>query len=97
VNPGDWREDAKKNNVDDKEVIINGVCVMNQASDLRSDDGEDVNMDQSNEDGDENVAEGNDEDEIKKSFIKKPNVEITDSTDDVKVKKEVDEAGAWEY
>lgn len=97
MNPGDWREEAKKNNVDDKEVIINGVCVMNQASDLRSDDGEDVNMDQSNEDGDENVAERNDEDEIKKSFIKKPSVEATDSSDDVKVKKEVDESGAWEY
>lgn len=97
MNPGDWRDEAKKNNVDDKEVIINGVCVMNQASDLRSDDGDDTNMDQSNEDGDETNAETNDEDEIKKSFIKKPSVEKVETGDDVKVKKEVDEAGAWEY
>jgi hypothetical protein len=96
VNPGDWRDEAKKNNVDDKEVIINGVCVMNQSSDMRSDDGEDDKMDQSNEDGDD-AADGNDEDEIKKSFIKKPNMEKVDGGDDVKVKKEVDEAGAWEY
>lgn len=96
MNPGDWRDEAKKNNVDDKEVIINGVCVMNQSSDMRSDDGEDDKMDQTNEDG-EDITEGNDEDEIKKSFIKKPSVEKPDGGDDVKVKKEVDEAGAWEY
>ena len=93
MNP-DWRDEAKKN-IDDKEVIINGVCVMNQSS-VRSDDGEDDKMDQSNDDED-NIAEKNDEDEIKKSFIKKPNVEKSDGGDDVKVKKEVDEASAWEY
>jgi hypothetical protein len=94
VNPGDWRDEAKKNNVDDKEVIINGVCVMNQSSDMRSEDGEDEKMEQ-NDDGDD-AAEANDEDEIKKSFIKKPSVEKNEA-EDVKVKKEVDEAGAWEY
>lgn len=75
---------------------------MNQSSDFKSDDGEDVNMDQSNDEGDESdarltIADGNEEDEIKKSFIKKPSVEKSDEADDIKVKKEVDEAGAWEY
>lgn len=94
MNPGDWRDEAKKNNVDDKEVIINGVCVMNQASDLRSEDGDDVNMDQSNDDDN---ADANDADEIKKSFIKKPSLDKSESGDEVKVKKEIDESGAWEY
>jgi hypothetical protein len=99
VNPGDWRDEAKK--ALDKEVIINGVCVMNQSSDFKSDEGEDVNMEQ-NENGDESdakstAADGNDEDEIKKSFIKKPSMEMSESGDDVKVKKEVDESSAWEY
>lgn len=97
VNPGDWRDEAKK--AADKEVIINGVCVMNQSSDFKSDDDNDVNME--NENGDESdakstAAEGNDEDDIKKSFIKKPSMEKSES-DDVKVKKEVDESSAWEY
>lgn len=79
---------------------------MNQSSDFKSDDGDDddVNMEQSNDDGEEpearlTIAEGHDEDEIKKSFIKKPSVEkaSVDSSDDVRVKKEVDEASAWEY
>lgn len=94
MNPGDWRDEAKKAIAGDKEVIINGVCVMNQSSDFNDDD---ENMDQSNDDGEDEkltIAEGNDEDNIKKSFIKKP--ERMDS-DDVKVKTEEDEAGAWEY
>lgn len=100
MNPGDWRDEAKKiiaNN--DKEVIINGVCVMNQSSDYKSDDGGDESVEQSNDDGIRrlSIADGNDEDEIKRSFIKKPNMEKADSGDDVKVKKEIDEAGAWEY
>lgn len=94
MNPGDWRDEAKKNNVDDKEVIINGVCVMNQSSDLRSENGDDVNMDQSNDDDNANA---NDADEIKKSFIKKPSLDKSESGDEVKVKKEIDESGAWEY
>lgn len=101
VNPSDWRDDAKKSITNDKEVIINGVCVMNQSSEFKSDDG---NLDQSNEDGGESesrltIAEGNEEDVIKKSFIRKPSMEKAsiDSSDDVKVKKEIDEAGAWEY
>lgn len=97
MNPGDWRDEAKK--AADKEVIINGVCVMNQSSDFKS-DGDDVNME--NENGDESNAkstapEGNDEDEIKKSFIKKPSMEKSESGEDVRVKKEVDESSAWEY
>ena len=102
VNPGDWRDESNKNNSNDKEVIINGVCVMNQSSDFKSDD--DVNMDQSNDDGEEAVSrltitESNEEDVIKKSFIRKPSIEKNslESSDDVKVKKEIDEAGAWEY
>lgn len=103
---GDWRDDAKKAIANDKEVIINGVCVMNQSSDYKSDDEGDATMEQSNDDegeGDESdakltIAEGNDEDEIKKSFIKKPLSEkAAESGDDVSVKKEIDEAGAWEY
>ena len=89
VTTGEWGD---KNNIpNDKEVIINGVCVMNQSSDYKSNDDEDVNMEKSNEDKDDNltIAESNDEDEIKKSFIKKPNP--IDSSDDVQVKKEVDE------
>lgn len=106
MNPGDWRDEANKTSANDKEVIINGVCVMNQSSDYKSNDGEDddVNMDQSTDGGDEAVSrlslsEGHDEDAIKKSFIKKPGMEKAslDSADDVKVKKEIDEAGAWEY
>lgn len=99
---GEWRDD-KKNIPNDKEVIINGVCVMNQSSDFKSnDDGEDGNMDQSNDDDHDvsklTISESNDEDEIKKSFIKKPNMDKSvDSSDDVKVKKEVDESNAWEY
>jgi hypothetical protein len=97
VNPGDWRDEAKK--AADKEVIINGVCVMNQSSDFKS-DCDDVNME--NENGDESdakstAAEGNDEDEIKKSFIKKPSLDKSESGEDVRVKKEVDESSAWEY
>lgn len=98
MNPGDWREEAKKAVASEKEVIINGVCVMNQSSDYKSDD-EGQAMDQSNDDADESkltIAEGNEEDEIKKSFIKKPE-KAGESGDDFKVKKEVDEAGAWEY
>lgn len=101
MNPGDWRDEAKKAIANDKEVIINGVCVMNQSSDFKSDGGDDVNMEQ-NDDADESesrltIADANDEDEIKKSFIKKPSLDKAESGDDVKVKKEVDEAGAWEY
>lgn len=104
MNPGDWRDEANKNLANDKEVIINGVCVMNQSSDYKSDDGDDVNMDQSNDDADESdprltiAAEGHDEDDIKKSFIKKPSLDKSvESSDDIRVKKEIDEAGAWEY
>ena len=97
---GEWSDINKTNIPNDKEVIINGVCVMNQSSDFKSNDGDaDENMDQSNEDNDDKltISESNDEDEIKKSFIKKPNMDKVDSSDDVKVKKEVDEANAWEY
>lgn len=99
MNPGDWRDEAKKIIANDKEVIINGVCVMNQSSDFKSDDGGDDNVERSNDDGETrlSIADGNDEDEIKKSFIKKPNMEKADESDDVKVKKEIDESGAWEY
>lgn len=96
---GDWREEAKKAVANDKEVIINGVCVMNQSSDYKSDEEGDANNEQEDEDDAKlTVAEGNDEDSIKKSFIKKPSLEkSSESADDLKVKKEVDEAGAWEY
>lgn len=102
MNPGDWREEAKKIVANEKEVIINGVCVMNQSSDYKSDDGDDANMDQSIDDADESgarltTAETHDEDEIKKSFIKKPEKASMEAADDVKVKKEVDEASAWEF
>ena len=99
MNPGDWRDETKKNVANDKEVIINGVCVMNQSSDYKSDgEGDDENM----EEGEESeakltIAEENDEDEIKKSFIKKPSLEKAESGDDVKVKKEIEESNAWEY
>lgn len=101
MNPGDWREEAKKIVANEKEVIINGVCVMNQSSDYKS-DGDDANMDQSIDDADESgarltIAETHDEDEIKKSFIKKPEKASMEAADDVKVKKEVDEASAWEF
>lgn len=102
VTTGEWGDDKKNIPGGDKEVIINGVCVMNQSSDFKSNDGdEDGNADQSNDDGDKlTIAEGNDEDDIKKSFIKKPNSEKSvDGDDDVMmVKKEVDtETNAWEY
>lgn len=102
MNPGDWREEAKKAITNDKEVIINGVCVMNQSL-TDGDDDDDVNMDQAMDERDEPhmrlPAIGHDEDEIKKSFIKKPSMEKSsvDNADDVKVKKEIDESGAWEY
>lgn len=102
MNPGDWRDEAKKSIASEKEVIINGVCVMNQSTDYKSDD--EVNMDQSMDEGDDavarlNVTEAHDADEIKKSFIKKPSLDkaSVESSDDVKVKKEIDEAGAWEF
>lgn len=102
VNPGDWRDDAKKNITNDKEVIINGVCVMNQSSDYKSDDGDDA--ERSHEDGEESnarlaIAEGNEDDEIKKSFIRKPSMDKSsiENSDDIKVKTEIDESGAWEY
>lgn len=102
MNPGDWRDEAKKSIANEKEVIINGVCVMNQSSDYKSDDGDDVNMEQVDDGDDESdarltIAETHDEDEIKKSFIKKPEKASMEAADDVKVKKEVDEASAWEF
>lgn len=102
MNPGDWRDEAKKAIANEKEVIINGVCVMNQSSDFKSDD--DGHAEQSNDEGDDadkrlTIAEGNVDDEIKKSFIKKPSTEKAplDGADDVKVKKEIEESNAWEY
>jgi hypothetical protein len=107
VTTGEWRDEKKNIPTNDKEVIINGVCVMNQSSDFKSanDDGDEENsVNQSNDDGDDKltIADGNeDADEIKKSFIKKPNKSIdnNDDNDDdgVKVKKEVEESNAWEY
>lgn len=101
MNPSDWREEAKKAITNDKEVIINGVCVMNQSL---TDGDDDVNMDQSNDEGDESIArlapaDRHDDDEIKKSFIKKPSLDKSsvDNADEIKVKKEMDETGAWEY
>jgi len=102
VNP-DWRDEAKKNipgSNSEKEVIINGVCVMNQSSDFKSDD-EDANA---NEDK-LTIADASGEDEIKKSFIKKPPTSMDcsksvdgDDDDVVNVKKEMDEGGdRWEY
>jgi hypothetical protein len=98
VTTGEWG-DEKKNNIpnDKEEVIINGVCVMNQ-SDYKSNDEDEGHADQSLEDGDDKltIAEENDEDDdIKKSFIKKPSG--LEKDDDVTVKKEVDESSAWEY
>lgn len=98
MNP-DWRDDANKNIPNEKEVIINGVCVMNQSSDFKSDDG-DENMEQSNDDCDdaERKLSNDEDDEIKKSFIKKPNMDKSVDGDDVQVKREVDEGGErWEY
>jgi hypothetical protein len=106
VTTGEWRDEKKNIPGDsDKEVIINGVCVMNQSSDYKSNDGDDVNMDQSAEEtGDKlTMAEGDDHDEddsIKKSFIKKPSAlekAMNESADDVTVKHEVDDSNAWEY
>lgn len=87
---GEWG-DNKKNIPNDKEVIINGVCVMNPSTDYKSNDEDDVNMEKSADDKDDKltIAESNDEDEIKKSFIKKPNP--IEASDDVKVKKELEE------
>ncbi len=97
---GEWNDD-KKTSSTDKEVIINGVCVMNQSSDFKSneEDESESNVDQSNDEENQlTIAEGNEEDEIKKSFIKKPNSEKSvDSGDELTVKKEVDEANSWEY
>lgn len=97
VNPGDWREEAKKAITNDKEVIINGVCVMNQSLT----DGDDDAMDEADEPHMRLPVSDvqHDEDEIKRSFIKKPSMEKSpvESADDVKVKKEIDETGAWEY
>lgn len=70
---------------------------MNQSSDFKSDDGNDDNVEANDgRESQRSIADENDEDEIKKTFIKKPSMEKVDS-DDVKVKKEIDEAGAWEY
>lgn len=101
MNPSDWREEAKKAIANDKEVIINGVCVMNQSSEFKSDEEGDANNEQ--DEGDESdakltIAEGHDEDAIKKSFIKKPSLDKSaEIGDDLKVKREVDESSAWEY
>lgn len=92
---GEWGD--KKNPLGvsggDKEVIINGVCVMNKSSDEADDD---ENMEKSNDDYDdeEKKNEENSEDEIKKSFIKKPSIE---DGDDVRVKKELEESSGWEF
>lgn len=101
---GEWSDD-KKGISSDKEVIINGVCVMNQSSsdfkaneEEEEDDDNDGNIENSNEDNRLAIADGNDEDEIKKSFIKKPNSEKSlESSEDVSVKKEKDEPNTWEY
>jgi hypothetical protein len=100
VTTGEWNEE-KKGIAGDKEVIINGVCVMNQSTDFKTNDEEDEsNVNPSNDESENRlaIAEGNDEDEIKKSFIKKPSSEkATEKDDDVAVKKEVDEQTSWEY
>lgn len=110
VNP-DWRDDTKKSSIpaSDKEVIINGVCVMNQSSDFKRDDGSVQPENKDTEDITDQEAkpaslENDEDDEIKKSFIKKPsladNEEDKSKSDDsdVLVKKEVDESGnQWEY
>lgn len=80
----------------DKELMINGVCVRNNAN---NEGEEDENMEKSNEDEDHDEDENkkndeNDEDEIRRSFIKKPSLE---ESDDVQVKKELEEAGGWEF
>lgn len=98
---GEWNDD-KKGLPGDKEVIINGVCVMNQSSDFKAneEDEDESNVENLNEESDTRLtlAEGNEEDEIKKSFIKKPNLENSmEKSDDVTVKKEVNEANSWEY
>lgn len=98
---GEWNEE-KKEIANEKEVIINGVCVMNQSTDFKDndEDEDESNVDHSNDESDKRltIAEENDEDEIKKSFIKKPSAEnSTENSDDVAVKKEVDEHSSWEY
>lgn len=98
---GEWNEE-KKEIANDKEVIINGVCVMNQSSDFKANDEDEVesNVDPSNDESDkrltiaeENDEYENDENEIKKTFIKKP----VENREDVTVKKEVDEHSSWDY
>lgn len=104
VNP-DWNESKKLNIPGEKEVIINGVCVMNQGTDFKQDDEEavqiestpDIMNESDHTDDEERNSDNNDEDdEIKKSFIKKPTTDIPmnmDNGDDVKVKKEVEDLG----
>lgn len=80
----------------DKELMINGVAVRNNANEAEEDD---VNMEKSNEDDDHDADESrkndeHDEDEIRRSFIKKPSL---DESDDVQVKKELEEASGWEF
>jgi homeobox protein cut-like len=107
VNP-DWRDDSKKTNIPaEKEVIINGVCVMNQSSDFDQSEA-DKQEETEDETKTTNIDEEDDaesENQIKKSFIKKPTPPESESAaednkkadlDDVSVKKEV-EAGNWEY
>lgn len=95
---GEW-SDAKKG-TNENEVIINGVCVMNQSTDFKAnDEDEESNIDNSNDEADTRltIAE-NDEDEIKRSFIKKPSSDKSvEKSDDVSVKKEIDEPNSWEY
>jgi hypothetical protein len=101
VTTGEWNEE-KKGIANDKEVIINGVCVMNQSSDFKANDEDEVEsiVDPSNDESDkrltiaeENDEDENDENEIKKTFIKKP----VENSDDITVKKEVDEHSSWDY
>lgn len=107
VNP-DWNDSKKLNIPGEKEVIINGVCVMNQGSDFKQDDEEAVQIestpdimnesDHTDDDEGRNSDVNDEDDEIKKSFIKKPTTTDDipmnlDNDDDVKVKKEVEDLG----
>lgn len=83
----------------DKELVINGVCVRNNANEG---DDDDVNMEKSNDDDEQNEHDDdenkrnddNDEDDIRRNFMNKPSLE---DSNDVQVKKELEEAGGWEF
>lgn len=106
VNP-DWQDTDKKPSIPGKEVIINGVCVM-QKNDFGRGDDETVRIeptaareesgDEGQSDNDSTKANRSSKDGDDDDVADKPDIDSKEDIDDVRVKKETDEdAERWEY